>query len=140
MQLKTVLSATMLALAMLNGVAAADALPTFAAGMLVDEKGMTLYTFDKDAQGKSNCNGDCVSVWPPVAASADARAHGEFTVVTRDDGSRQWAHKGRPLYLFAGDAKAGEAKGDNQGNVWHVIGSRRAAQTGANGMTTGNGY
>jgi Secreted repeat of unknown function len=33
---------------------------------LVDSKGMTLYTFDKDAGGKSMCNGPCADNWPPV--------------------------------------------------------------------------
>jgi len=88
---------------------------------LVDAKGMTLYTFDKDAGGKSACNGPCVANWPPLAATADAKPAGEWTVVTRDDGSKMWAYKGKPLYTFAKDTASGDIKGDGFLNgAWHV--------------------
>lgn len=90
-------------------------------GVLVNSAGMTLYTFDKDAGGKSACNDQCAKIWPPVAAAADAKASGDLTVITRDDGSKQWAYKGKPLYLFSKDAKAGDKTGDNFKDVWHVI-------------------
>lgn len=38
--------------------------------MWVDHNGMTLYTFDKDAGGKSMCNGDCATNWPPLKVTA----------------------------------------------------------------------
>ena len=87
--------------------------------VLTDAKGMTLYTFDKDAEGKSNCNGKCAMAWPPLTASAEAKAMGDWTVVTRDDNSKQWAFKGKPLYTFIKDAKAGDTTGDGVGNSWH---------------------
>ena len=89
-------------------------------GMLVDHKGMTLYTFDKDAGGKSACNGHCAGNWPPLMAAATAAARGDFSIVTRDDGSKQWAQKGKPLYYWAKDAKPGDKTGDGFNNVWHV--------------------
>jgi predicted lipoprotein with Yx(FWY)xxD motif len=46
---------------------------------LVDYKGMTLYVFDKDAGGKSMCNGRCAENWPALMASADAKASGGWT-------------------------------------------------------------
>ena len=52
---------------------------------------MTLYTFDKDAAGKSNCNDKCATAWPPFQVAASAAASGEWTIVDRDDGSKQWA-------------------------------------------------
>ena len=55
-------------------------------GMMVDHKGMTLYTFDKDAGGKSMCNDDCAKNWPPLMAPADAKADGKWSVIKRDDG------------------------------------------------------
>ncbi|MCE1235177.1 MAG: hypothetical protein LWW93_02350 [Hyphomicrobiales bacterium] len=79
---------------------------------LVDAKGMSLYTFAKDADGKSMCNGQCATNWPPLAASADAKAMGDWSVVTRDDGGKQWAYKGKPLYAWVKDAKPGDATGD----------------------------
>ncbi|MCS3506888.1 hypothetical protein [Achromobacter sp. JUb104] len=90
-------------------------------GILVNSAGMTLYTFDKDAGGKSACNDGCAKVWPPVAAPADAKPMGDMTVITRDDGSKQWAHKGKPVYLYVKDTKPGDKTGDNFKEVWHVI-------------------
>jgi predicted lipoprotein with Yx(FWY)xxD motif len=87
---------------------------------LVDAKGMTLYTFDRDASGKSNCNGQCAANWPPLLAGADAKASGDWTVVTRDDGGKQWAYKGKPLYDYAKDTKPGDVSGDGVNSVWHI--------------------
>src|SRR5437870_10183204 len=66
----------------------------------VDVKGMTLYTFDKDAGGKSMCNGPCTENWPPLAAADDAKPTADMTIVVRDDGKKMWAYKGKPLYIF----------------------------------------
>jgi predicted lipoprotein with Yx(FWY)xxD motif len=89
-------------------------------GVLTNAAGMTLYTFDRDAGDKSACNGPCAANWPPLMAAADAKASGDWTVVTRDDGSKQWAYKGKPLYLWSKDQKAGDRTGDNFNSVWHV--------------------
>ena len=90
--------------------------------VLTDASGMTLYTFDKDTagDGKSVCNGDCAVKWPPLMAAADAKADGDFTIVTRDDGATMWAHKGWPLYYWYEDTKAGDISGDGVGGVWHL--------------------
>ena len=88
--------------------------------MLHDAKGMTLYTFAKDAPGVSNCNDNCAKNWPPLMAAADAMPVGEWTIVTRADGTRQWAHKGMPLYGWIKDAKPGDKTGDGFNNVWHA--------------------
>jgi predicted lipoprotein with Yx(FWY)xxD motif len=81
---------------------------------------MTLYTFDKDTAGKSNCYDDCVANWPILKASTDAKASGEWTVVDRTDGTKMWAYDGKPLYTFAKDKKAGDMTGEGVGGVWHV--------------------
>ena len=90
--------------------------------VFTDAKGMTLYTFDKDTKGdgKSVCNGECAVKWPPLMAAADAKDEGEFTVVTRDDGTKMWAHEGWPLYYWYEDVAAGDIKGDGVGGVWHL--------------------
>ena len=90
-------------------------------GMMVDHKGMTVYTFDKDSGGKSMCNGDCAKNWPPMMAPAGAKAEGKFTPIKRDDGMMQWAYDGKPLYTFVKDEKPGEMKGDGMKDVWHVV-------------------
>jgi predicted lipoprotein with Yx(FWY)xxD motif len=90
-------------------------------GVLVGANGMTLYTFDKDTagSGKSACTGPCATNWPPLmAADADA-ASGDWSVVTRDDGKKQWAMKGKPLYFWAKDGKPGDKTGDGVLGVWH---------------------
>ena len=86
--------------------------------VLVDQKGMTLYTFDKDPAGKSVCNGKCAENWPPLLATAQAQATGDFSLITRDDGKKQWAYKGKPLYLWVKDTKPGDTTGDKVNNVW----------------------
>ena len=87
---------------------------------LVDAKGMTLYTFDKDAGGKSACNGKCAEAWPPLMAMGDAHAMGKWTIVTRDDGSKQWAYNGKPLYTWVKDKKPGDTTGDGFNKVWSI--------------------
>lgn len=88
---------------------------------LVNSKGMTLYTFDKDSGGKSACNGPCATNWPPLAAAADAKAMGDWTIVTRDDGGKQWSYKGKPLYAWTKDTKPGDTSGDGFLNgAWHI--------------------
>ena len=108
---------------MISSAAYAAAPPKTENGMLVDSKGMTLYTFDKDkaGSGTSACNGGCAQAWPPLMAEDGAQPEGDFSVVTRDDGSKQWAHQGKPLYLFQKDTQPGDVNGDNFKEVWHVV-------------------
>ena len=88
---------------------------------LVDAKSMTLYTFDKDMSGKSMCNGPCAANWPALTAASGSAASGDWTTVTRDDGTLQWAYKGKPLYTFAKDIKPGDTMGDGFLNgAWHI--------------------
>jgi hypothetical protein len=84
---------------------------------------------DKDQPGRSNCTGGCATTWPAFKVENAALEGGLFTIVRRDDGVMQWAYNGKPLYFFAGDATPGDAKGDKQGGVWHVVRhGTRAAQ------------
>jgi len=91
-------------------------------GVMVDAKGMTVYTFDQDAagSGKSACVDACLSNWPAVMAPAgDLTA--PYSAIARPDGTRQLAYKGKPLYTFVKDKKAGDKAGDQVKNVWHVV-------------------
>ena len=79
---------------------------------LNDAAGKPLYTFARDTTpGKSACNGPCATAWPPLAATATDKDMGDWTVVTRDDGSKQWAYKGKPLYTYAKDTAGQPATG-----------------------------
>lgn len=91
-----------------------------AQGALTGAKGMTLYSFDKDAGGQSACYGECAAKWPPFV-DAGAKLGKGWTTVARKDGAKQWAHDGKPAYYFAGDKKAGDKTGDGLGGVWHVL-------------------
>jgi predicted lipoprotein with Yx(FWY)xxD motif len=89
--------------------------------ILVDAKGMTLYTLDRDTTpDKSTCNGQCATNWPPLPVAGDAKNVGSWTIVVRDDGSKQWAYKGKPVYYWKDDKKPGDTAGDGRNNVWHV--------------------
>ena len=100
--------------------ASAQAPAKMADGVMTNAAGMTLYTFDKDAGGKSACNGPCAANWPPFMAAAGAKTDAEWTIIARDDGGKQWAYKGKPLYLWAKDLKPGDKTGDGFNSVWHV--------------------
>ena len=89
--------------------------------VLTDAKGMTLYTFDKDSEGKSACNGRCATNWPVLKAEASDKPGEGYTIISRDDGSKQWAYKGKPLYTIANDQKPGDITGDGFLNgAWHL--------------------
>ncbi|MEU4195931.1 hypothetical protein AB0E69_28790 [Kribbella sp. NPDC026611] len=114
--------------------------------IVVDGNGRTVYVFDKDSAGKSNCEGGCLDKWPVVAAGdgtpqLDGVDASLVSTVTRSDGTKQLALNGLPLYLFASDSKSGEAKGQAVGGVWWVVGAdgkKITTQPGDSG--DGNGY
>ena len=88
---------------------------------LVDLKGMTLYTYERDTSGKtSNCNGKCTENWVPLAAAAEAKAIGDFTVINREDGSKMWAYRYRPLYTSPADKAPGDANGNATTLQWRI--------------------
>jgi predicted lipoprotein with Yx(FWY)xxD motif len=100
--------------------------------VFADSKAMTLYTYDKDVPGKSNCTGECATSWPPALAEAGAKPTGEWSLVTRDDGAKQWAFRGRPLYTYIKDAPppegsmaffmgGGGSAGHGVDKVWNIF-------------------
>jgi predicted lipoprotein with Yx(FWY)xxD motif len=103
---------------------AADAIPAAVIlhnGAFTDAKGMSLYTGDNDRRANiSSCYDNCVHNWPAFSAAEDARDVGDWKVITRDDGTKQWAYKGMPLYYFILDVASGDKKGDGIGNIWHI--------------------
>jgi predicted lipoprotein with Yx(FWY)xxD motif len=91
-------------------------------GPLAAENGMTLYIFDKDSTGVSNCYDSCAVSWPPYLAESGAAAPGaDFSTVERRDGTQQWAKNGAPLYFWVGDTAPGDTNGDGVGGVWHIV-------------------
>lgn len=122
---KRLLAAASLALllGLPHAVLSAEAPAKKSGDILVNQAGMTLYVFDKDQAGsdKSSCNGSCAAIWPALSAPADAKPSGDYSVVTRDDGSKQWAYKRRPLYQWVKDQKPGDTTGDGFNGAWHVV-------------------
>lgn len=90
---------------------------------LTDFQGMTLYIFDKDTPGMSNCYEQCAANWPVYTSGATAEKilPANISFVIRKDGTKQFAWKGMPLYYFAKDQKPGEVTGDGVGGVWHIV-------------------
>jgi predicted lipoprotein with Yx(FWY)xxD motif len=73
------------------------------------------------ADGKSACNGPCAGNWPPLKATTSSSPADDYTVITRDDGSKQWAYKDRPLYTWHNDKTPGDITGDGFLNgAWHI--------------------
>ena len=117
--------------------------------VVVDGTGRTLYAFDKDTANpsKSNCDGGCAAQWRPVMAGSgtpqvdgvDASLVG---TVTRTDGSKQVTLAGLPLYHFAQDAKAGDAKGQAFGGIWWVVGpdGKKITTQASSDSGNNNGY
>jgi len=93
--------------------------------MLVNHKGFSVYTFDKDNSGKSNCTGDCVKTWAPVLAPEAVRAHGDWSVIERSPGAQQWAYRGKPLYTNVSDVEHRRVIGQDIPG-WHNVYTQRA--------------
>lgn len=93
-------------------------------GILVGNNNMTLYTFAKDAagSGKSVCNGPCAANWPPLLVDGSPVVTGDYSVITREDGKKQLAYKGMPLYFWVKDTKPGDKTGDGFLNgAWKIV-------------------
>ena len=93
-------------------------------GILVSTSNMTLYTFDGDqaGSGRSTCYGDCANNWPPLLVDVNSTSYGEYSIITRNDGKKQFAFKGKPLYYFSMDKKPDDRNGDPSPNgMWHVV-------------------
>ena len=93
--------------------------------ILVDSKDMTLYMFEKDTPGKTNCYDKCATNWPPLIGkeplTLPAGVPGKLTLVDRKDGTKQVAYNGMPLYYYIADKKAGDTNGQEVGDVWYVV-------------------
>ncbi len=88
--------------------------------MLLTERGFTVYISDADRGGLPQCAGACARDWQPLAAPVSGRARGDWRIVERPDGERQWAFRGRPLYRHVGDTQPRSLEGtDSPG--WHAV-------------------
>jgi predicted lipoprotein with Yx(FWY)xxD motif len=113
--------------------------------VLTNAKGFTLYWFVPDTSTKSNCNGSCAQIWPPVKgpATAGSGVTGKLGTITRSDGSTQATYDGHPLYTYTADTAPGQANGNGinvSGGVWHeVTASGAAAPASSPSASSGGG-
>lgn len=94
--------------------------PTDKGEVLANAQRMTLYTFVEDPQNQSVCIGGCAESWPPLMAPENAMPVGEFSLVERENGARQWAYRGKPLYGWVEDRNPGDTSGDGFGGKWNI--------------------
>ncbi len=89
---------------------------------LIDKKGMTLYSFDKDTPGKSNCKDECLSIWPifesPNPPPADLE--GEIGIIKLPSGKYMYTYSNKPLYYYSKDKKQGDTNGESV-EGWHLV-------------------
>ena len=86
--------------------------------VLVDALGMTLYTYAEDEPGVSHCG---ALFWSPALAPASAQPSGDLTLIAADDGRKQWAHKGHPLYTYVDDKAPDDVMGEGEDGEWYVV-------------------
>jgi predicted lipoprotein with Yx(FWY)xxD motif len=103
--------------------------------VVVDASGKTLYLSEQEVGGVVRCTGICLETWAPLTVDSTSTPRGDSGVlaevgtVRRPDGRLQITYAGRPLYTYAHDGAAGDAKGDGVYDVfgghhfrWHVAG------------------
>ena len=88
--------------------------------VLADMDGRTLYIYEKDVNGQSYCTGACADNWPPYTATENDVASGDWSTIMREDGEKQWAYKGQPVYTWSQDEKSGDTTGDGKNNLWRA--------------------
>jgi predicted lipoprotein with Yx(FWY)xxD motif len=99
--------------------------------LIVNAAGMTLYHFTPDKQGAIKCTTACAKFWPPLVVKAGTKptagagiAQAKLSTVKRPDGKTQVTYAGLTLYRYAGDAKAGDVKGEGVEGTWFVVTSK----------------
>ena len=98
---------------------------------VVDARGMTLYLFEKDTNGKSHCSGACAKVWAPYVTKGKPTAGtglsaAKIGTTKRAGGATQVTYGGHPLYHYDDDKKPGQTKGEGSkefGAEWYVVGA-----------------
>ena len=120
--MKKLILSTLIIAPMVYATASTNTSETSIGEVYTDGVGKTLYTFTKDPVGKSVCTDKCETLWPPLLstdkASSQFSSNSEFSQVTRNDGSKQWALNGKPLYRWFKDKKEGDIDGAGVKGVW----------------------
>ena len=98
--------------------------------ILTTTRGRTLYSLSAETKGRFICTGSCLSTWHPLVVPDGVRPTGpvKLGTIKRPDGRTQVTFKGRPLYSFGGDSKAGDVNGEGIMDVgtWHAASVSKA--------------
>jgi predicted lipoprotein with Yx(FWY)xxD motif len=96
--------------------------------ILVNSAGRTLYHDSAEKKNSVKCLATCLKEWAPLVVTAGAKpvagtgvTASKVGVLKRPDGKMQVTYAGLPLYVFAGDSKAGDVNGQGVGGIWHAI-------------------
>jgi predicted lipoprotein with Yx(FWY)xxD motif len=105
--------------------------------IMTDSSGITLYIWEGDTPGVSNCSDACAGAWPPAVVDEAgmmmmmpgmgmdmAMTSSGLGAIQRADGSWQLSWNGWPLYRFQRDVAPGEANGQGSmgfGARWSVV-------------------
>ncbi|WP_228453419.1 COG4315 family predicted lipoprotein [Streptomyces alkaliterrae] len=94
--------------------------------ILVDQSGRTLYGFTKDKDGASNCDADCVAVWPALITPGEVKPGdgvrpGMLRTARQGGDVTQAAYGEWPLYYYVGDTGPGETNGQGLDDEWFVV-------------------
>jgi predicted lipoprotein with Yx(FWY)xxD motif len=81
--------------------------------LLTTDKTYSVYAYDKDTPEKSMCAGVCAQTWNPVLAPSMARAQGEWSIIERSSGLRQWAFRQQLLYTHVLDTGTWSLEGSD---------------------------
>jgi predicted lipoprotein with Yx(FWY)xxD motif len=93
--------------------------------LLQTERGFSVYVSDADTADKSNCDAVCAKTWIPMLAPESVRPHGDWTIIERSAGYRQWVFRGKPLYRYTMDQWARSLVGSDMPG-WHNVYTQRA--------------
>lgn len=97
--------------------------------IVVDNKGRSLYVFEKDKNRRSACYGQCATYWPPLLTHGKPLARAGLKqsllgTTRRANGNEQVTYAGHPLYRFVQDRKPGQTTGEGSqafGAGWDVL-------------------
>jgi predicted lipoprotein with Yx(FWY)xxD motif len=98
------------------------------APIVVNAVGKSLYHYSPEKKNTVKCTGACSTEWLPLLVTAGAKpvagtgvVAAKLGTVKRPDGKLQVTYAGLPLYMYAGDTKAGDVNGQGLGGLWHLI-------------------
>jgi len=120
-----------------------SATQTSLGSVLSGPSGDTVYVL-LSAQGMPiPCTGQCLSAWPPVAATAGGSTHsgsGVTATLAVEASVMQITADGAPLYYFSGDSAAGQVNGQaikSFGGIWYAVQTSGTPLTSASAASAG---